>query len=86
MKTGNTKKEGSGNCLETMNESIIGQKFRVMPAFTYSKEPGKKGISGKKMTGTCVYVHPNGRFAVLEFAFKIGEVLREAFRPEDLRL
>lgn len=72
--------------MEAVNESIIGQKFRVMPAFTYSKEPGKKSMAGKRMTGKCVYVHPNGRFAVLEFAFKSGEVLREAFRPEDLRL
>lgn len=70
--------------METMNESIIGQKFRIMPAFTYSKEPGKKGISGKKMTGTCVYVHPKGRFAVLEFDTKIGEKLRECFRLEEL--
>lgn len=28
--------------METTNESLIGEKFRVVPAFTYSKEPSKK--------------------------------------------
>ena len=72
--------------METMNESMIGEKFRVVPAFTYSKELGKKSIAGKRMTGKCIWVHPKGRFSVLEFKFKNGSVLREAFRPEELHI
>ena len=61
---------------------MIGNKYRVVPVFTCGTEMGK--TAGKRMTGTVVYVHPRGRFAVLEFDTKIGEKLRECFRLEEL--
>lgn len=71
--------------METMNESTIGNKYRVMPSFTYGKDPGKSN-TGKRLTGTVVYVHPNGRYAVLEFKTKSGEKLRECFWSEELHI
>lgn len=62
---------------------MIGNKYRVMPAFTYNKDPGKSN-TGKMLTGTVVYVHPRGRYAVLAFKTKSGEVLRECFSLEEL--
>lgn len=54
----------------------IGEKYRVRPEFTSSKD----GTSGVRMVGTVTWVHPKGRFAVLEFA---GGV-REVFYPQQL--
>ena len=38
----------------------IGEKYRVRPEFTSSKD----GTSGVRMVGTVTWVHPKGRFAV----------------------
>ena len=34
-------------------------------------------------TGTVVWVHPAGRFFVVEFAFERGRKFRESYFPED---
>lgn len=54
----------------------IGEKYRVRPEFTSSKD----GTVGEKKVGTVVWVHPKGRFAVLAF----GGGVREVFYPEQL--
>lgn len=54
-----------------------GQRYRVVPAF---------GGMCEKVTpqvGRVVYVHPRGRYAVLEFDGVFGRP-REGFRPDDL--
>lgn len=54
----------------------VGEKYRVVPDFiTY-----KDGTAGTRMTGRVIWVHPKGRFAVLEF--KSG--VREVFTPDQL--
>ncbi len=40
----------------------IGQKFRVQPAFCTTE---KNGVG--KQWGTITWIHPEGRFALLEF-------------------
>lgn len=57
----------------------VGQKFRVQPAFT----KGPVGMENTSKTGTVVYVHPQGRYAVLEFKGENGKA-REAFNLSDL--
>lgn len=54
----------------------VGEKYRVRPEFTSSKD----GTSGVRMVGTVTWVHPKGRFAVLEFACGV----RECFYPQQL--
>lgn len=57
----------------------IGKWHRVAPVFSIEKEG-----PGRFMMGKVVYVHPQGRFAVLEFEGRWGTV-RESFWPEQLR-
>lgn len=57
---------------------IIGAMYSVRPAFALTQE-GAKPV----MRGTCVAVHPKGRFAVLEFEGVWGTV-RECFWPEQV--
>ena len=57
----------------------VGQKFRVQPAFT----KGPVGMENTSKTGTVVYVHPQGRYAVLEFKGVHGKA-REGFSLWDL--
>lgn len=54
------------------------QKYRVKPVFTKGESD-----AAKIMVGRVVYVHPEGRYAVLEFEGTKGNP-REAFWPEDL--
>lgn len=54
----------------------VGEKYRVRPEFTSSKD----GTVGEKKVGTVVWVHPKGWFAVLDF----GRGVREVFYPEQL--
>lgn len=63
---------------------LIGRKFTVIPAFSYGFERGGAERTGTRMEGICIYVHPEGRFATLEFDFSKGK-LREAFGLEELR-
>lgn len=56
----------------------VGQKFRVRPEFSR----GPLGTDSSQ-TGKVVYVHPEGRYAVLEFKGVHGKP-REAFSLWDL--
>jgi hypothetical protein len=56
----------------------INQKYRVKPVFSVAQK-GKP----RTMEGRVVYVHPEGRYAVLEFEGPKGKV-RESFWPENL--
>lgn len=66
-----------------MLEEKLGKEIRVIPAFSYGFERGGTERTGKRMKGKCIYVHPKGRFVVLEFTFKAGR-LREAFTMEEM--
>lgn len=57
---------------------IVGAIYRVRPVFAVAKD-GSRPV----MQGTCVAVHPKGRFAVLEFEGIWGTV-RECFWPEQV--
>ena len=51
----------------------LNQKYRVKPAFSMVKD----GL-GEPMVGKVIYIHPQNRYAVLEFQGVSG-VSREAF-------
>lgn len=56
----------------------LNQKYRVSPAFT------KTNVEAcKSMVGRVVYIHPSGRYAVLEFEGP-GGTAREAFPLDQL--
>ena len=38
----------------------------------------------RTMTGTVVWIHPEGRFCVVEFAFERGRRFRESYFPDTL--
>lgn len=61
-----------------MNKVELNQHYRVKPVFT-------KGEGGTvpSMTGKVVYVHPRGRYAVLEFMGPHGPA-RESFELSKL--
>lgn len=56
----------------------VGDKFRVKPAFAKND-----GGTPHYMTGKVVYIHPKGRYAVLEFEGVHGKS-REGFSLWDL--
>lgn len=56
----------------------IGQKFRVSPAFVKGERNDRP-----RQTGKVVWIHPKGRFAVLEFKGVHGKP-RECFSISDL--
>lgn len=56
----------------------LNQKYRVSPAFTKTNVE-----TSKTMVGRVVYIHPEGRYAVLEFEGLAG-VARESFYLEQL--
>lgn len=62
---------------------MLGKEFKVRPVFSYSSENNHTNYV-PKIKGKCVWVHPEGRFALLEFRCG-GSVLRECFRPEELQ-
>lgn len=64
-------KEGSA-------ELTLGRKCRVAPVFA------SESICGKYMTGELVYIHPDGRYGVIEFEGVNGKC-RESFWPEELK-
>lgn len=43
---------------------IVGRKFCLVPEFMRPKQEGK-AESVRPVTGTCVWVHPQNRYAVL---------------------
>lgn len=58
----------------------IGDKHRVTPLMGHTE----KSIYAVPMLGTIIWIHPKGRFVVLEFECLNGKG-RECFRPEELR-
>ena len=56
-----------------------GQRYRVKPLFARGDGSGMI----PQLVGQVSYIHPLGRYAVLEFAGPIG-VSRECFYPEEL--
>ena len=61
---------------------IVGKSYLVLPEFTRGKERAGES-DGQRMWGRCVWVHPKGRFAVLDFGV-YGVSIRESFFPEEL--
>ena len=58
----------------------VGDKVtRVPNSIEELKTPGSVALVTKPMQGTAVYVHPKGRFHVVEFENRFGEKLRESF-------
>lgn len=55
----------------------IGERYSVVPAFLGDT------VKTPPQVGRVVYVHPRGRYAVLEFDGVFGRP-REGFRPDDL--
>lgn len=62
---------------------IVGKKFCLVPEFMLPKQE-YKAESVRPVTGTCVWVHPKGRYAVLEFGF--SEPVRECFTLQELKV
>ena len=62
---------------------ILGRKFRVVPEFMRTKQEGKTE-SVRPIPGRVVWVHPKGRFAVLQFDF--SEPIRECFTLQELKV
>lgn len=58
----------------------IGEIYAVKPAFASGDS---SGASHRIMRGRVVYIHPKGRFAVLEFRGFHGTA-RECFWPDEL--
>ena len=54
----------------------LGEKYRVTPAFSVAKNCERP----RSMVGKVTYIHPRGRFVVLEF----DGGSRECFPPEQL--
>ena len=61
---------------------IIGRKFRVPLVSTAPKERAGPAVEIPMATGTCVWVHPKGRYAILEFP-KCGNI-RESYTLKEL--
>lgn len=55
-------------------------RFMTLPAEPYGSSDGPRH---KVRVGTVVYVHPKGRYDVVETQLPFG-VVREAFRPEEI--
>lgn len=56
----------------------LNQEYRVRPVFTTCKS----GDVPIKVQGKVVYIHPRGRYVVLEFDDGAGHTARECFWPE----
>lgn len=57
------------------------QKYKVRPVFTTCKS----GDVPVRLEGRVVYIHPQGRYVVLEFDDGAGNTVRESFWPELLK-
>lgn len=62
--------------------NIIGRKFRVPVASDCPKERAGPAFEIPMHTGICIYVHPKGRYAILEFP-KCGNI-RESYTLKEL--
>lgn len=62
---------------------IVGRKFRVVPEFMRPKYESK-AESVRPIPGRVIWVHPKGRFAVLQFDF--NEPIRECFTLQELKV
>ena len=62
---------------------IVGRKFRVVPEFMRPKA-GVTQETIKPIPGRVVWVHPQNRYAVLQFDF--SEPIRECFTLQELGL
>lgn len=51
----------------------------VRKPVTFGNWDGVPGCMSRSLSGTVVYVHPEGRFHVVEFTFPGGGKLRESF-------
>ena len=56
----------------------VNERYRVKPVFAVAKDG-----QGRPMVGTVIYIHPMGRYAVLEFEGAIGKA-RESFYLDQL--
>mgnify|MGYP006920900656 FL=1 len=56
----------------------IGQKVQRYPETFFERE-GEKNAPKRPMTGTVVYIHPLGRFHIVEFELRGGKV-QESFQ------
>ena len=61
----------------------IGDVYRVRPEFCNAEKCGQGHAESVRMNGRVVYVHPQFRFAVLDFGV-YGVSIRESFFPEKL--
>lgn len=66
-----------------MNGLNIGMHCLVVPEFAFQEDGHTSPKSKKKHWGTVIYIHPLGRFAVLEFSFPTGKI-RESFQLDEL--
>lgn len=62
---------------------IVGRKFCLVPEFMRPKYESM-AESVRPVTGTCVWVHPQNRYAVLAFGF--SEPVRECFTLQELKV
>ena len=62
---------------------IVGRKFRVVPEFMRPKA-GVTQETVRPIPGRVVWVHPQNRYAVLQFDF--SEPIRECFTLQELGL
>lgn len=56
----------------------IGQKVQRFPV-SFAEQDGKKSKNKRPMTGTVAYIHPAGRFHIVEFQVR-GQTVRESFQ------
>lgn len=68
-----------------MEKLRTGKAIRGAPEFANLEEGHKSPKCKEKHWGTVIYIHPLGRFAVLEFSFPAGKI-REAFPLDELDL
>lgn len=51
--------------------------------FTFASDNGNAGREAKNYAGRVVYVHPKGRFFVVEFPMRNKATIRVSFRSEE---
>lgn len=69
-------------CRRGVRRPEIGEWYRVPTATSCVETHGGTAVR-QKFPGRVVYVHPAGRYAVLEFSGSVGSY-RESFFPEEL--
>lgn len=62
----------------------VGQKVTRLPKTVETQDPENRSVLARKpIRGIVVYVHPKGRFHVVEFENLKGDKLRETFDGVD---